>query len=86
MGARYLTADTHPDDDTICKFRREDLSAVSESFAQVLRLAKKLKLLKFGLVSVDGTKLDANANKARSVRYDRAKELSEQLRRRLTIR
>lgn len=80
IGVRYLTADTHPDHDTICKFRHENLKAVSESFVQVLLLAKELKLLKVGLVSVDGTKLDASANKARSVRYDRARELSEQLR------
>ena len=31
-------------------------------------------------MSVDGTKVDANASKHRSVRYDRAKELVEQLR------
>jgi transposase len=80
IGVRYLTADTHPDHDTICKFRRENLSAVSESFVQVLLLAKELQLLKVGLVSVDGTKVDANANKSRSVRYDRAKALSQQLR------
>lgn len=80
IGVRYLTADTHPDHDTICKFRRENLSAVSESFVQVLQMAQELKLLQVGLVSVDGTKLDANANKSRSVRYDRARELSEQLR------
>jgi hypothetical protein len=80
IGARYLTADTHPDHDTICKFRRENFEAVSESFLQVLLLARELELVRVGLVSVDGTKLDANASKHRSVRYDRAKALVEQLR------
>ena len=51
-----------------------------ESFLQVLLLAKELKLLRVGTVSVDGTKLDANANKRNSIRYDRAGELREQLR------
>ena len=46
-----------------------------ESFLQVLLLAKELKLLRVGTVSVDGTKLDANANKRNSIRYDRAGEL-----------
>ncbi len=32
IGVRYLTVDTHPDQDTICKFRCENLAAVSESF------------------------------------------------------
>ncbi len=79
IGVRYIAANTQPDHDTICKFRRENLEAISESFLQVLLLARELKLLKVGMVSVDGTKLDANASKHRSVRYDRARELVEQL-------
>jgi hypothetical protein len=38
-----------------------------------------MRLLKVGMVSVDGTKLKANASKNRNVRYDRAGELLEQL-------
>lgn len=79
LGARYLTADTHPDHDTICKFRRENFDAVAESFLQVLLLARELRLLRVGLVSVDGTKVRANASKRRSVRYDRAQALVAQL-------
>ena len=47
---------------------------------QVLLLAQELKLLRVGTVSVDGTKVDANANKRNSIRYDRAGELRKQLR------
>ena len=79
IGVRFVAANTHPDHDTICKFRRENGSAVAESFLQVLLLARELKLLKVGMVSVDGTKLDANASKHRGLRYDRARELVEQL-------
>lgn len=79
IGVRYIAANTHPDHDTICKFRRENAAAVSESFLRVLLLARELKLLRVGMVSVDGTQLDANANKHRGVRYDRARELIEQL-------
>ena len=81
LGARYITADRHPDHDTICKFRRENFEAVAESFLQVLLLARELKLLRVGLVSVDGTKVRANASKRRSVRYDRAKALVARLER-----
>jgi len=79
IAVRYLCADTHPDHDTICKFRRENVEAISESFLQVLQLAQELKLLKVGTISVDGTKVDANASKHRNVRYDRAGDLIEQL-------
>ena len=79
IGVRFVTANQHPDHDTIASFRRENFQAAAESFLQVLLLAKELKLLKLGLVSVDGSKFDANASKHRSVRYDRAGELIEQL-------
>ena len=39
IGVRYVTANCHPDHDTICKFRRENFEAVSEAFLQVLLLA-----------------------------------------------
>ncbi len=79
IGVRFMAANTHPDHDTIASFRRENFAAVAESFLQVLLLAKALKLVKVGVVSVDGTKLDANGSKHRSVRYDRAGELIDQL-------
>jgi hypothetical protein len=56
------------------------VEAIAESFLQVLLLARELGVLQVGMVSVDGTKVDANASKHRSVRYDRAKALVEQLR------
>ena len=80
IGVRYVAANCHPDHDTICTFRRSNFEAVAEAFLQVLLLAKELKLLRVGTVSVDGTKVDANANKRNSIRYDRAGALREQLR------
>ena len=79
IGVRYVAANQHPDHDTIATFRRRNFQAVTESFLQVLLLARELKLLKLGVVSVDGSKLDANASKHRSVTYRRAGELVEQL-------
>jgi len=79
IAVRFLTADTHPDHDTIAAFRRENFEAVNSCFLQVLLLARELKLLKVGMVSVDGTTLKANASINRNVRHDRAGELIEQL-------
>jgi transposase len=79
VAVRYLTGDTHPDHDTIAKFRRENFEAIAECFVKVLELARELKLLKVGTVSVDGTHLRANASKHKNVTYERAGELSEQL-------
>ena len=79
IGVRFVAANRHPDHDTIARFRRENFAAVSESFLQVLQLAKELKLLRVGLVSVDGSKFKANASKHRSVTYERAGALIAQL-------
>jgi hypothetical protein len=72
VAIRYLTAGTHPDHDTICKFRRENLEAFRESFVDVLELARELKLLKLGNVSLDGAHLKANASIDQNVNYKRA--------------
>jgi transposase len=79
IGVRFVAANRHPDHDTIASFRRENALAIGESFLQVLLLAKELKLLKLGVVSVDGSKIDADASKRRSVTYQRAGELVDQL-------
>jgi transposase len=79
IGVRLVAANQHPDHDTIATFRRRNFQAVAESFLQILLLARELKLLKLGVVSVDGSKLDANASKHRSVTYQRAGELIAQL-------
>ena len=79
IGVRFVAANLHPDHDTIARFRRENFAAVSESFLQVLLLARELKLLRVGVMSVDGSKFEANASKHRSVTYERAGGLIAQL-------
>jgi len=79
IAVRYLTADTHPDHDTIATFRRENFDAVAGCFVGVLEIARMLKLLKVGTVSVDGTKVKANASKYKNVSYERAGQIQEQL-------
>jgi transposase len=79
IAVRYLTGNTHPDHDTIAKFRRENFEAVAECFIRVLELAREIKILRVGTVSVDGTKVKANASKHKNVGYERAGQLLEQL-------
>jgi transposase len=78
---RLLTADTHPDHDTLCTFRRENQALLTESFIKVLQLAQQLKVLKFGQLTVaaDGTKVLASASKHSAVSYQRAGEMIAQL-------
>ncbi len=79
VSVRFIAANTHPDHDTIAKFRRDNAGAFQAAFAQILLLAKELNILKVGMVSVDGTKIDANASKIKSLRYHRIEVLRARL-------
>jgi hypothetical protein len=57
VAVRFLTADTHPDHDTICAFRRKNLPAISKAFGEILQRASEMGLLKIGKVSTDGTRI-----------------------------
>lgn len=79
VAVRYLTGDTHPDHDTIATFRRRNGRLFERCFVQVLEMASEVGVLKVGTVSIDGTKMKANANKYRNVTYGRCQELLEEL-------
>jgi len=79
IAVRFVAANLHPDHDTIAVFRRTNKDAFEAAFLQILLLARETGLLRLGTVSIDGTKIDANASKIRSVRYDRACELRRKL-------
>jgi len=64
---RYLCANTHPDHDTIARFRRENGKLYQECFAQVLSLAREAGVLKAGTISLDGSRM-AGAGSRHAVR------------------
>ena len=74
VAVRLLCADTHPDHDTLCTFRRKNGPLLSHAFAQVLELAARCGVLKVGgiTVAIDGTKILANASKHAAVSYAHA--------------
>ena len=60
---RHLTADMHPDHDTIAAFRVGKFKAADSCFMHLPKSAQVLKPLKVGRGSVDGTTLKAGASK-----------------------
>jgi transposase len=81
VAVRYICGgDKHPDHDTICAFRRQNKGLFEESFVKVLAYAQELGVLKKrGGVSIDGTKIAANASKHSAVSYRRAGEMIAEL-------
>lgn len=78
VSVRYLAANTHPDHDTIAKFRRENGPLLREAFKQVLQLAQRAGLLQLGTLALDGTKLEASATKRQTLTLE---QLEAELRR-----
>ena len=76
---RFITAEGHPDHDTIASFRKRFLQELQELFVQMLVIAKTAGLLKMGTVSLDGTKIKANASKHKALSWGYANKLEEQL-------
>ena len=60
---RFIAAGTHPDHDTLASFRRRFLDELAGLFVQVLEMAREMKLLKLGTISLDGTRIKANASR-----------------------
>ncbi len=76
---RFIAANTHPDHDTIAVFRKRFLRELKDLFVQILLIAGQAGVLKLGTVSLDGTKVKANASKHKALSYAHACRLEEQL-------
>jgi transposase len=76
---RYIAAKTHPDHDTIATFRKRFLEQLKPLFVQILLLAKTMGFLKLGKISLDGSKVQANASKHSALSWDHTTESEEQL-------
>jgi transposase len=77
---RFVASGLHPDHDTIANFRKTFLAEIGELFVQILLMAKLAGVLKLGNISVDGSKIHADASKSKAVSYKRLGELEVQLR------
>ncbi len=67
---RVMAANTRPDHSTIARFRRKNLKELETLFTQILRLCAEAGLVKVGVVSIDGTKMEANAALAANKKHE----------------
>ena len=68
---RVLGASNFPRHRTLCEFRRRHVADFQKLFVEVVRLARELGLARFGKLSIDGTKVRANASKRKAMSYGR---------------
>ena len=76
---RFISANDHPDHDTIATFRRRFLKEIEALFVEVLLLAREMGMLKMGTVALDGTKIHANASRHSALSYEHAGKIEAQL-------
>ena len=76
---KVLAAGNEPDFRTISDFRKIHIGTLQGLFEQVLEIALEVGAVKVGRVSLDGTKVKANASKHKAMSYDRMQEKEKQL-------
>ena len=79
LAFRYIACNRHPDHDTLANFRKRFGQEFESAFVQVLQVARENQLSKFGTVSLDGTKIHANASRHSALSYGHAEKIEAQL-------
>jgi transposase len=79
LAFRFLSGDQHPDHATLADFRKRHLESLAGLFTQALLLCAEVGLVKLGPVSIDGTKIKANASKHKAMSYKRMNETEARL-------
>src|SRR6266852_3086634 len=77
---KVLAAGNEPDFRTISDFRKIHVGTLQGLFEQVLEMALEVGAVKVGRVTLDGTKVKANASKHKAMSYGRMQEKQQQLR------
>ncbi|HWR26757.1 MAG TPA: IS1182 family transposase [candidate division Zixibacteria bacterium] len=76
----YMAGLLQPDFRTIGDFRKNNLELVKSSFQEVVKFAKDLGMVSLGHISIDGTKIKANASNYSAINkndFSKLKELVE---------
>ena len=79
LAFRFIACDQHPDHDTLATFRRRFGKEFAAIFVQVLQVAREYQLSRFGTVSLDGTKIHANANRHNALSHGHAEKIEAKL-------
>ncbi len=79
LAFRYIACNRHPDHDTLATFRKRFGQEFQSAFVQVLQIARENQLSRFGTVSLDGTKIHANASRHSALSYGHAEKIEAHL-------
>ena len=75
----FIANGYHPDHTSIAAFRKRFLDEFKPLFIAILEIAAEMDVFKLGDVSIDGTKIHANASKHKAMSWKYAHKLKKQL-------
>jgi transposase len=81
---RFISGDMHPDHDTIATFRKRFLPEIQELFVQILLIAQTMGMLRLGNISLDGSKIHADASKSKAISHKRLLVIEAHLQQQVT--
>jgi transposase len=79
LAFHYIACNRHPDHDTLANFRKRFGKEFEAVFIEVLQVARENQLSRFGRVSLDGTKIHANASRHSALSYGHAEAIEAHL-------
>jgi transposase/cell division septum initiation protein DivIVA len=79
VACRIIVGNDVPDFRTISDFRKTHLARLELLFVEVLKLCALAGLAKVGTISLDGSKVKANASRHKAMSYDRMQEEEKRL-------
>ncbi len=77
---RVLAAGNFPAHRTIADFRQQHLAAFETLFVRVVQIAREAGVVHLGSLTVDGTKIKANASKHKAMSYGRMRQEEQRVR------
>ena len=76
---RFISGNLHPDHDTLASFRKTFLPDLKSLFVEILLIARLVGVLQLGTISLDGSKVHADASKSNAVSHKRLLEIKAKL-------
>jgi transposase len=73
----FLSDRLKPDFRTICRFRKDNLETIKLVFAEIIKIAREMGMVKLGHLSIDGTKIKASASNFSVLSKEELDEIKE---------
>lgn len=73
----FLSDRLKPDFRTICRFRKDNLETIKLVFAEIIKIAREMGMVKLGHLSIDGTKIKASASNFSILSKEELDEIKE---------